>query len=420
MQLVQAVLRRIGKGQKDKAMRPRRSHLPQRPTVRSSGRGVTFRLRGEAFPPRRLARALGFLFFSSLQKADRMKKLILCLFALMASNNAFSDLSTGIESVTIDPTFSQITIKGNGLSSTGNTIVTLGGVRLATVSQTATTLVVECPGSPAFCSPGDWSLQVSTYTNDTLPVPVGQQTWDFTIGAVGPTGATGPAGPIGPAGAKGSTGATGPVGPQGATGAQGPAGPNGLQGLPGPAGAQGLTGSTGPQGPAGANSPLPPTCLGVGKALQFDGSNWQCNTNTTPIFAVSLGWQNSASYPNYGGFFVLGQPSINLGSGYNATNGTFTAPIAGYYYFSYMVMTVVQPGNQVLDVGFAINGGFVGENTNAVTTAWSVGGNSALTMSNTATFYLNAGDKVSVVHSCCDNGKPVNWRGNFMGHYLHP
>ena len=52
-------MRRIGKGQEDKAMRPRRNHLPQRPTVRSSGRGVTFWLRGKAFPPRRLARALG-------------------------------------------------------------------------------------------------------------------------------------------------------------------------------------------------------------------------------------------------------------------------------------------------------------------------------------------------------------------------
>ena len=48
-------------------MRPRRSHLPQRPTVRSSGRGVTFRLRGEAFPPRRLARALG----ASKKKQER-------------------------------------------------------------------------------------------------------------------------------------------------------------------------------------------------------------------------------------------------------------------------------------------------------------------------------------------------------------
>ena len=187
-----------------------------------------------------------------------MKKLILGLCALIASSNAFSDLSTGIESVAVDPTFSQITIKGNGLSSTGNTIVTLGGVRLPTVSQTATTLVVECPGSPAYCSPGDWSLQVSTYTNDTLPVPVGQETWDFTIGAVGPTGATGQAGPAGPKGATGATGAVGPQGPAGATGATGAVGSQGqagATGAKGSAGPQGLTGPAGLQGPVGPQGP---------------------------------------------------------------------------------------------------------------------------------------------------------------------
>ena len=238
------------------------------------------------------------------QKATQMKKLILGLFALIACSNAYSDLSTGIESVTLDPTFSQITIKGNGLSSTGNTIVTLGGVRLATVSQTATTLVVECPGSPAFCSPGDWSLQVSTYTNDTLPVPVGQQTWDFTIGAVGLTGATGPAGPAGP---KGATGAIGPQGPVGATGTQGPVGPvgpvgpqglvgsAGVQGPVGPVGPQGPKGDTGPQGivgPQGATGPAgpqgvaalnPPNCAGNSTQLQFNGTSWQCIYSTRDI-----------------------------------------------------------------------------------------------------------------------------------------
>ncbi len=182
-----------------------------------------------------------------------MKKLILALIILSSSSKVYSDLSTGISSVVIDPSFSQITITGNGLSSTGNTIVTLGGVKLTTVSQTSTKLIVNCPGNPSFCTSGDSSLKVNTYTNDKLPIPVGQQTWDFTIGASGPTGSRGPTGP------KGDTGATGPVGPKGDTGATGPKGDNGLDGSPGVAGSTGPKGNTGPTGSAGSKGDTGPT-----------------------------------------------------------------------------------------------------------------------------------------------------------------
>jgi len=220
-----------------------------------------------------------------------MKKLILALCAFLASNNAFSDLSTGIESVTIDPTFSQITIKGNGLSSTGNTIVTLGGVRLATVSQTATTLVVECPGSPAYCSPGDWSLQVSTYTNDTLPVPVGQETWDFTIGAVGPVGATGSVGPTGPKGSTGATGPMGATGPAGAVGPQGPVGPIGPAGATGPIGPIGNTGATGPQGIPGHDADV--------SSLNQQIANLQSQINKLEQVDSGMFWGDGLNTPNW-------------------------------------------------------------------------------------------------------------------------
>jgi hypothetical protein len=68
-------------------------------------------------------------------------------------------------------------------------------------------------------------------------------------GAVGATGATGPAG------SDGATGATGVAGVGGATGATGSAGTNGSDGATGstgPAGSDGATGSTGPQGATGA------------------------------------------------------------------------------------------------------------------------------------------------------------------------
>ena len=80
----------------------------------------------------------------------------------------------------------------------------------------------------------------------------------IVLGAVGPTGAQGPAGSPG---LRGSTGATGPQGPAGspglrgstgATGPQGDVGPTGARGPTGLAGATGAPGETGPTGPSDA------------------------------------------------------------------------------------------------------------------------------------------------------------------------
>lgn len=75
------------------------------------------------------------------------------------------------------------------------------------------------------------------------------------IGPKGDTGATGPKGDTGAAGAiglKGDPGATGPKGDAGAAGATGPKGDTGPAGPQGAQGPQGLQGPTGPQGPQGA------------------------------------------------------------------------------------------------------------------------------------------------------------------------
>ena len=295
----------------------------------------------------------------------KFKILSLALSACLATPAALAGL-TGISSVTLDSYSTQIIILGNNLTSTGSTIVTLGGARLSIVSQASNKVVAQCPGSPSYCQPGDYLLTLSTQTNDAIPVPMGEEDWYLTIGAVGPAG---PQGPTGAKGATGTTGATGLAGPQGTTGAVGPAGPIGPQGQIGLTGATGATGPVGPQGPKGDPGPTPPVCIGVGKALQFDGTSWQCVSNTTPIFAVAFAWQYPATtYPNNGGTFIFGSPSINVGSGYNASTGAFTATIAGYYFFSYMIDTPIDSTHNVNDVGFAINNNFVGDNIVAVST----------------------------------------------------
>ena len=147
-----------------------------------------------------------------------IKPSFLILLALFIVTNAQA-LSDGITGVSVDSSMSQLAVMGSGLKSSGNSVITLGGVKLNLISQSPTTLVAQCPGSPSVCPTGDWSLQVNSFTS--AGVPVGQQLWNFTIGAVGaqgPKGDTGLTGATGPQGPKGDTGLTGATGPQGVSG----------------------------------------------------------------------------------------------------------------------------------------------------------------------------------------------------------
>jgi hypothetical protein len=51
---------------------------------------------------------------------------------------------------------------------------------------------------------------------------------------------------------------------------------------------------------------------------------------------------------------VFNTAAYNVGSGYNTTNGRFTAPVAGIYHFSYHIY--LNPGNTNTPVGFFRNG----------------------------------------------------------------
>jgi hypothetical protein len=64
----------------------------------------------------------------------------------------------------------------------------------------------------------------------------------------------------------------------------------------------------------------------------FDSSGRFTSPNSPKFMAY--GNNGQISYGN-GAEFVLGQTQVNIGGHYNTSNGRFTAPIAGYYHFSY-------------------------------------------------------------------------------------
>jgi Collagen triple helix repeat (20 copies) len=130
-------------------------------------------------------------------------------------------------------------IMGVNLKDSGKTVVTLGGTKLSSSkNQTSKKLIIFCPlnDNVRICDPGDWKLQITTYTNDSIPAVVNNYVWNLTVGVFSSTGETGPIGPQGP---KGDVGTTGPVGPQG------PKGDVGATGLVGPQGPKGDVGATG-------------------------------------------------------------------------------------------------------------------------------------------------------------------------------
>jgi hypothetical protein len=121
-------------------------------------------------------------------------------------------------------------------------------------------------------------------------------------------------------GAKGELGPTGPTGPTGAAST-----------VTGPTGSTGPTGLTGPTGPTGATPDI------SGKANLAGGNTFTGNQvfnsgvvriPTQPAFFVAA----NASTPN-DSTIIWNMVRTNIGSGINTSNGRFTAPVAGTYYF---------------------------------------------------------------------------------------
>ena len=149
-----------------------------------------------------------------------------------------------------------------------------------------------------------------------------------SVGATGPTGATGPQGDIGPTGPQGATGPTGSQGATGPIGATGPTGPQGIQGVTGPTGptgSQGIQGITGPTGPTGAQGVTGPTgsigntgptgptgTTGAGGTLGYWGSFWDTTTQTASVINTAYPITINTADPSNSGVSVVSSSRVTF------------------------------------------------------------------------------------------------------------
>jgi hypothetical protein len=147
---------------------------------------------------------------------------------------------------------------------------------------------------PEDIAPGTYRLMVARQGFSSSFYFLFADSFDVTIGAVGPQGEKpahewegtalrfeNPDGTWGdPVDLKGQTGDPGLAGPEGPEGPVGPEGPQGLQGIPGEQGATGATGPHGPQGEQGPPGEIPQELLDRIAALETQVGTLTTQVNT--------------------------------------------------------------------------------------------------------------------------------------------
>ena len=132
---------------------------------------------------------------------------------------------------------------------------------------------------------------------------------------------------------------------------------------------------------------------------------------TSPYTTTTTLWpNNSADFINYQSVH------LNRGSSFNATNGRFTAPVAGAYYFTAMMSASTDSSNNTLnDYSFVINGTSNENYSPPVVMNYSISAGQWQTATLSVVLNLSANDYVALRRGCCNNNKPASFRMNFSG-----
>jgi len=215
-----------------------------------------------------------------------------------------------ITSVLVDLENKQVLISGLNLDNGTTPMVTLGDsdyvLSVCNSCYNENLITAEYVDTIA---DGDYLLTVTTGPS------AGQtDTYDLTVGAMGPAGPQGepgqpgPPGEQGPPGEPGPQGEQGPQGPQGEPGAPGPIGPTGPvgpAGTAGPPGEQGPQGEPGPPGEQGPPGPAPEivyrTQAGVFTATAMCPEGYKVTGGGYINLSIGFTPELNASAPNFGG-----------------------------------------------------------------------------------------------------------------------
>lgn len=156
-----------------------------------------------------------------------------------------------------------------------------------------------------------------------------------------------------------------------------------------------------------------------GTTIAFTGTTLNVNGNiltpNRPIFSVysDLYVSGGQTYSTEVFYQTSNTPLgistiINVGSNFNASNGRFTAPVAGYYYFSAEFSRTL--GNATLE--FYKNGSSVGVRSLSYGADWQ-------TAKVSCGVYLNSSDYMNLrfggTNSTTTNGYRINFSGYLIG-----